>query len=556
MPKSGQRRGLWWEVLQGSRLQLAVGVGLGTAQVATAVPVARMVRRLFDRGLMAGGSGDVWSAGLWLAGLAAATAALGVAHRTVSLAAIKRAMARFRARLLRQIHGLSKAYFDRHERVRLHELAVHDTDRLEGVITAVATLIVPNTLVAAGVAGVLIHDAWPVFAVIALGLGPLFLWSRHSHRRLMASSAQSRQAFGAYNRGVITGLRLIELTRLQGNGAAEQARHEERIAQLQEASLRSQHQMLLHQRTQQAGVFGVTLLILLVGGAGVADGRYSTGDLMSFYALAALLLGYLKAAGSGLAQLATGRAAMAELEAFLREDAAPPYRGTRQVPLAGRLEVDRVSFSYEGAPQPVLHDVALVLTPGRSLALLGPNGSGKSTLVNLLLGFYRPTAGELRADGVPYAEIDFEHFRRQLGVVPQDPVLISGTVRENILCGFPGAAPGELEAAARAAGAHDFIAALPAGYDTPVGEHGVRLSGGQRQRLVLARALVRRPRVLVLDEPTNHLDVEAVAAWGRTLTRLPSAPAVLMVTHDRALAGHCDQVCELAAGRVVRRDGA
>lgn len=556
---SETRRGLWeeatplWRALRGDRLRLALGVILGLAQLATAVPAARTVRVVFDQGLRAGGGGELMAAVLRLATLLALTAALAMAQRWLCTTAIKAAMARFRVDLIGRILRLPKAYFDRHERGRLHELVVGDVERLEGVVGAVAVQIGPNLLVALGVGAVVAATAPGLFLVLAFGLVPVWIWSRWSHRRLRVAAAQSRRAFGAYSRGVHVGLRQLELARAHGDTAAAQAAQEDRIEALRAASLLSQLTMVRHQRGQQAAVFTLSLLLLLLGGAEVAQGRLTAGELLSLYAMSGLMLGYLRAAGGGLAHLSAGRAALEDLRAFLRLQARDPYQGTRRLAPGGAIEVQDVSFAYDDGASPVLRGVSLTLRPGRVVALLGPNGSGKSTLVNLLLGFYRPATGELRADGVPYAEIEMEYFRRGLGVVPQDPVLITGTVRENILCGLNGVDESALTAAARAAGVASWVRDLPQGYDTAVGEHGVRLSGGQRQRLVLARALVRRPRVLVLDEPTNHLDVEAVAGVMRTLTALEPPPAVLLVTHDLAVAVRCNEVVELREGRLVSR---
>jgi ABC-type multidrug transport system fused ATPase/permease subunit len=163
---------------------------------------------------------------------------------------------------------------------------------------------------------------------------------------------------------------------------------------------------------------------------------------------------------------------------------------------------------------------------------MGPNGSGKSTIVHLIMGFYRPREGRILADDDPYDELDIISLRKQIGIVLQDPVTFSGTIRENITYGNPDAAETEVEEACELAVALDFIKDLPQGFETPVGEGGVLLSGGQRQRIVIARALLRKPKLLILDEPTNHLDKPTMERLLDNLKKLKESPAIFLVTQD------------------------
>ena len=196
----------------------------------------------------------------------------------------------------------------------------------------------------------------------------------------------------------------------------------------------------------------------------------------------------------------------------------------------------------------MVRDVHLDLRPGSTVAIVGPNGAGKSTLLYLILGFYRPQRGELRAEGVPYERIDLGDLRRGIGVVMQHPTFFAGTVRENITYGCPEATPDEIGRAARIALADDFIRTLPAGYDTPIGEGGVLLSGGQVQRIAIARALLRRPSLLILDEPTNHLETPAIGRLLQNLATLEPRPGVLIISHDREVLGYADRLYRIEDG--------
>ena len=238
------------------------------------------------------------------------------------------------------------------------------------------------------------------------------------------------------------------------------------------------------------------------------DGRLTLGALFSFYAGVALLRSPLDQGVYAMPLVIGGEPSLARVEEFLAEADERPYDGTRRTDFAGGIGLHTVTFGYGDGN--VLEDVSLTIRPGEVTALVGPNGAGKSTVVDLILGFYRPDSGHLSADGVRFDEIDLRHLRRSIGLVEQEPVMIDGTIAENLTYGMPELAVDDYHRAARLATADAFISQLPAGYDTVIGDAGLTLSGGQRQRLTIARALVRRPRLLILDEPTNHLDEKSL----------------------------------------------
>jgi ABC-type bacteriocin/lantibiotic exporter with double-glycine peptidase domain len=199
----------------------------------------------------------------------------------------------------------------------------------------------------------------------------------------------------------------------------------------------------------------------------------------------------------------------------------------------------------------VLRGVSVAVDPGERLVIVGPNGAGKSTLVSLILGLYRPQRGSLFADDVPYDEIDMRVLRSSIGVVMQDPIVFSGSIRDNIAFGTPGLDDAAVRRAAELATASRFIDRMPEGLETQVGDEGVLLSGGQRQRLAIARALARRPALLILDEPTTYLDAASAGELMENLRRLDPAPAVLLVTHDPLITGYGDRAVELRDGRLA-----
>jgi subfamily B ATP-binding cassette protein MsbA len=235
-------------------------------------------------------------------------------------------------------------------------------------------------------------------------------------------------------------------------------------------------------------------------------------------------------------------------------DEAPEIRDSASArtlpPVRGGVTFESVSFAYERASA-VLHDISLDIRPGEVLALVGPSGTGKSTLFNLIPRFYDPTSGQVCVDGCDLREVTLDSLRQQIGIVPQEIQLFSGSVRENLRYGKLDATDAELEAAARAANADEFITRLPQGYDTLVGERGVKLSGGQRQRVAIARALLKDPRILLLDEATSSLDSESEGLVQEALERLMTGRTTIIIAHRLSTVQKANRIAVLNEGRLV-----
>jgi ATP-binding cassette subfamily B protein len=216
----------------------------------------------------------------------------------------------------------------------------------------------------------------------------------------------------------------------------------------------------------------------------------------------------------------------------------------------GEIWFESVSFSYDGV-QPILEDVSFSVPAGARVGILGPTGAGKTTLVSLLMRFYDPTSGAIRLDGVDLRDYRVADLRKQFALVLQEPVLFSTTIEENIAYGRPEATPGEVRSAAEQAGAHQFVSELPDGYDTLVGERGMRLSGGERQRISLARAFLKNAPILILDEPTSSVDTATETMIIDSMRRLSEGRTSFMIAHRLTTLDSCDVFVEVKNGRVV-----
>src|SRR3954470_21955411 len=295
--------------------------------------------------------------------------------------------------------------------------------------------------------------------------------------------------------------------------------------------------------------------ILFFGGRRVIDGQMTLGDFTAFYAYLLMLLAPMRTLGIslGMAQRATASGArLFEILDRAPQLVAPP--GAPPLPPgSGRVELRDVTLRYEGARVDALRDVSLAVEAGTTLALVGATGSGKTTLVQLIGRLYDPTKGSVLVDGVDVREVDLGSLRREIAVVDDNPFLFSATVAENIAYAREDASSEEIEAAARRAQAHEFIAALPDGYDTRVGERGLTLSGGQRQRVAIARALLADPRILVLDDATSSVDASTEQQIKEALREVMAGRTTFVIAHRLSTIALADEIAVLEDGELVAR---
>jgi subfamily B ATP-binding cassette protein MsbA len=337
---------------------------------------------------------------------------------------------------------------------------------------------------------------------------------------------------------------------------AERARYGERVAASVRTALRRAKVRGVFFGMLTFSTFAAIVFVLWQGGLLVLDGRLTAGALVGFLLYTITIAASIGALATSFTnyQEAVGAAERVfEILEMTPAIADPPVPTPLQLPVRGQVAFEAVSFRYQAdASLPwILQEVNLAVAPGEVVALVGPSGGGKTTLVSLLPRFWDVDRGRITLDGQDVRSLRLADLRGAIGVVPQDPALFSGTIRENIAYARPSATDADVQAAARAAHAHEFIERLPQGYETLVGERGVKLSGGQRQRVAIARAILKDPAVLILDEATSNLDTESERLIEDALAKLLVGRTTLIIAHRLSTVQRADRLVVLEHGRIV-----
>jgi len=513
------------------------------------LPIAFLVRHAFDVVIPAGDLHRIVLIGATILILHCVSNGLALWIRHVTLKTTKLVIRDVRDQLIRTLLGFSRTFYDEADSGTLHTTVVQDTQRLDVMSNALVAQLTPAVLVSLALTSVLIYLNWMLFLVV-LGVVPFFfIVNRCLGRSLRHWVRRYHHSFEQFSKGILSVFKRIDLIRFRSADRIELERQRDFFEQLRLTSQKMAWVRAAYNLLQNTNVMLIGVVVLIVGGGSVAAGTMTLGDLLSFYAALGLIRPHLYMISFALPSIFEGNESLIRLHRLLMTDHSGPYTGTDMFPFTGSVRLESVDFDYTGTD--VLHDVSLSIQPDTTHALYGPNGSGKTTIAHLILGFYRPRKGRLSADDHPYDDIDLADMRRQIGVIMQNPVIFSGTILENITYGSPGADHHDVLTAARLAAAHQFIDRLPEKYETMIGEDGTTLSGRECQRIALARALLRVPKLLILDEPTNHLDAESIRTLLDGLKRLPSRPAILIISHDVNVVRMADRVHVLDAGRII-----
>jgi subfamily B ATP-binding cassette protein MsbA len=461
-----------------------------------------------------------------------------------------------RVRLYEYLQRLSLSYFERTSTGEIMSRITNDVNELENFVTHGSSLTLVDLLRLAGTSIVLLWLDWRLALVALLPVPLLAVALRLFNRRVRPIYRQVRDRLGDINARLqdnISGIRVIQAF---GQERAALDRFLAESVAYYQARVRGIRIWSTFFPAIRLVASTGTVLVLAVGALLVVDGSMTLGTLVAFLAYTTALyqpINRLTEVDNIIQQAIAAGERIFELldEEPEIQDAA----GAEGVPeIEGEIQFDRVFFRYGGAEPPeneyVLHDVTFHVAPGQVIALVGPSGAGKTSIANLISRFYDPTQGRVLIDGQDVREMQIKSLRDHIAVVLQETFLFNTTVRDNLLFAKLDASEEEMVAAARAAYAHDFIIELPNGYDTEIGERGVKLSGGQKQRLALARAILADPRILILDEATSSVDAEAEYLIQQALDRVLQGRTAIVIAHRLSTVRSADKIIALEEGRI------
>ena len=459
--------------------------------------------------------------------------------------------AQMRSDMFNKLETLPYSFYDEHETGKImsrmtndlmdvSELAHHGPENLlisgimiVGSFVYLCTISVPLTLI--------IFACVPIMVVVSL----------FCRKRMRDAFAESRKSIAVINAALESSISGIRVTKAFTNADKEAEKFEKGNAQFVEARKKAYRAMaqFFSSTSFITDVFNV--VVMLAGGLFMYAGKINFGDYSAFIVSVNQFIGPVTTLINFMEQYQNG---VTGFERFLEimdeqpEQESPNARDLQNV--QGEITLDHVSFSYDNSKE-VLKDVSLNIKKGETLALVGPSGGGKTTICHLIPAFYKATGGRILIDGTDINDVTFKSLRRSIGIVQQDVFLFNGSIKENILYGRLDATDGEVIEAAKRANIHDYVMTLPDGYDTQIGERGVKLSGGQKQRLSIARVFLKNPAILILDEATSALDNTTEILIQQALDELCKGRTTLVVAHRLSTIKNADEICVIANGQIT-----
>ena len=487
-----------------------------------------------------------------IAGLFLLQLVFSTAHNYLFDLTEKRAITDFRIKLFKHLQTLSLSFFVKRRTGEIVSRMTNDITTIESIVTDLPATLLQQSIRLFGGIIIITYMNWKLTCLILVLAPILVLFARIFGRKLKKLSTEIQDKLAASTIILEENISCIQVVKSFVRSKLEN----ERFGNAVEDSFQSAKKRVVLSSFFGPSIgfiaFTTSLILLWYGGREVILGEISPGELIAFILYATIIAGPMGSFARLYARMQEGVGAskrvfeILSMESEVRDlpDAKP------LPPIEGMVELDNVHFHYR-EDQEVIRGISFKVEPGNTVALVGPSGAGKSTLVQLLHRFYDPIKGEIRIDGIPINTIQQTSYWKQIGIVPQETILFGGTILENIEYAKPGVTKEEVIEASKAANAHTFILETPEGYETIVGEKGIRLSAGQRQRIAIARAILKNPRILILDEATSALDNESELLIQEALERLMHGRTSFIIAHRLSTIHNAERIIVLDKGKLI-----
>ena len=536
------------------RWSLGVSIVLAAASQAASLGLVRVTQGVIDQAIRPQDRHLLWILVGVVIGLGTLKALLMVGRRFISGRQALGVEYDMRNALYGHLLRLSFGFYDRHQTGQLMSRATVDLQGVRFFLGYGLIFFAQNLFTIVGATAIMLWTDWRL-SLIAFAITPVLIilayrYSRVSHPVLRDVQQKLADVATVAEENIVG----VHVVKSFAQEEQEQAKFEQRSQAVFQRTVDANRQRSIYVPVLSFIPLLAQAAVLLVGGRMVVQNQLTVGEFFAFNLYVSMLIMPLRMLGMWIGQSQRATASGERIFQILDEpeEIAERPEATELPPGEGRIRFDGVAFGYD-PERPVLEDIDLEIEPGQNIAVIGHTGSGKTTLTALVPRFYDVTSGRLEIDGVDVRDVELSSLRRAIAVISQDPFLFSTTVRENIAFGAPDATDQEVEHAARLAQAHEFVAELPQGYDTVIGERGITLSGGQRQRIAIARAIVTNPRILILDDATASVDATTEARIRLGLREAMQGRTTLIIAHRLSTISLADEIVVLDHGRIAAR---
>ena len=489
---------------------------------------------------------------LGIAGLFLIQLIFSTAHNYLFDLTEKRAITDFRIKLFKHLHTLSLSFFVKRRTGEIVSRMTNDITTIENIITDLPATLLQQSIRLFGGIIIITYMNWKLTGLILVLAPVLVIFARTFGRKLKKLSTEIQDKLAVSTTILEENISCIQVVK----SFVREKLENERFGNALEDSFQSAKKRVIISSFFGPSIgfiaFSTSLILLWYGGREVILGAISPGELIAFILYATIIAGPMGSFARLYARVQEGIGASTRVfEIMDTKGEVRDQPDAKTMPrIEGKVEVDNIHFHYRN-DQDVIKGINFIIEHGQTIALVGPSGAGKSTLVQLLHRFYDPVAGQIRIDGIPLESVQLASYWKQIGIVPQETILFGGTILENIEYAKQGADKEEIIEAAKAANAHNFIMETPEGYQTIVGEKGIRLSAGQRQRIAIARAILKDPRILILDEATSALDNESELLIQEALDRLMQGRTSFIIAHRLSTIHNADRIIVMDKGKLV-----